>query len=564
MVKRLKFLVILVAVALFGIMSVNAKAAKIWGVCHTGTVPEVLSPVTSANPNFYYKVAYEVYSNTAGASSRVSDVIIQRETSVLHKADSINLILDGAKFTPDQSVYYALLVDDNASHSISTSLGIMNNLVGNDVTENHYLAAITSTTISQPTANIGLRVVDNETTANHNPYLFLAQVVVDNASANPVTYKVIKIGSAVYVNPNLDASCSNEPNIIINATMPNEKVDNQLFAKIMPLCGPYTVGAGLQKLTAKLNTDADFKFFSSGDAVFDNVTIDTCNGNCASSSCSFCNGNCAGGGDNNNKCNDWIVGYEYVCPATVNVSFTLTSQVEEPGIKTISYGPIDVAATQVACTTTDHKTWNCSAKNIPLQAATDGCLEIKVDGTTSLVPTTWTISDVTATVPGAATICPLNIVDGTAGAWYGGLEAIVPFLKSGNGYETYMKLYNRYSKDADVYAATFDKSGAMLVALTKIGTIPSAGYKQWTAAEIGNDLGLTAAQMANGFPVKLVIRVPDGKGCISGTSVDNSEHLCYHNTNDPYVEGIVVSVTPNGQRSIPLEFKYFKNGAYNQ
>ena len=66
-----------------------------------------------------------------------------------------------------------------------------------------------------------------------------------------------------------------------------------------------------------------------------------------------------------------------------------------------------------------------------------------------------------------------------------------------------------------------------------------------------------------------MIMVPSQKGCQNASgSVDFTGNFtateCYNNANDPYVEGIVVSVTPQGQRSIPLEFKFFKNGSYVQ
>jgi hypothetical protein len=46
-----------------------------------------------------------------------------------------------------------------------------------------------------------------------------------------------------------------------------------------------------------------------------------------------------------------------------------------------------------------------------------------------------------------------------------------------------------------------------------------------------------------------------GEGTING-------NITNVNPYDPYVEGIVVSAYPGGQRTIPLKFKTFKQGMY--
>lgn len=585
--RWLKSVVVLATVMLFSVISTfGARAAHIYGVCDSSNAPYPF--LNDGSGTFYYSVAKEVYSNSAGASSKISKVIVQRSMA-LSDNDSINLVLTNAEFNPDNTVYYALLVDNNTADAdnVTAQLNAIEALVGQDVTSSDYLAAITSSTVSSPTANLAL-MVDNQTLTSDtaNKFMFLAQVVVDNASAG--TYKVIHVGSAVYVAPGLNPTCTTNPEILISVTMPNESKSNDVFAKILPKCGPYAVGYGLEKLTAELNTDENFRQFKGGDAVIDTLTIQTCSKNTCgtSSTCEACNGNCAtttsGGGSVSGGCVDWIVGYGDICPTTADVSFTLTSSTAEPAV-TVSYGNDNT--TLVKCSTTDHKTWTCSAQNVTIDNATgnakiDGCLEIKANGSDKMLPTTWSISDINVTVyrdGNEMDVCTVKKFSGVAGSWYGGLEAIIPFLKYGNGYNTFVKLFNRNSLSADVYAVTFgvdnlsravttssatDTSAPQLVALKLIGTIPANGSKVFTAEEIGEALGLTADQMAWGFPVKLMIMAPSSKGCLN----INDTTGCYNNTNDPYIEGIVISTYNNGtaQRSIPLEFKYFKNGAYNQ
>ena len=380
----------------------------------------------------------------------------------------------------------------------------------------------------------------------------------------------------------MNATCSNYPEVDVHFTAPNDTASNKTFAIIEPKCGTINVGSDLLALGAELNTDTDFTTFLGGSHVVDTTNIETCELGCGTSSCSACNGSCptSGGNTTAGPCPTWIVGNNLNCDAiTGSVSFTLKSVAPENGI-TVSYG--STIGTEATCTANaDNTEWTCSATGVSI-ATNSGCLHIKVDGTTSLNPTAWTISNLTVTPnlsSGVNRIC-LATSEGDAGSWYGGLEAIVPFVKSGNGYETYIKLFNRYDKDAKVFAASFKNggSGSVMIALTQVGTIPAGGELQLTGADLAKDLNLTDDQIAYGVPIKFMIMVPSQKGCqnVSGTvngNIDNSTWTvdatangtaCYNNANDPYVEGIVVSVTPQGQRSIPLEFKYFKNGSYVQ
>jgi hypothetical protein len=173
------------------------------------------------------------------------------------------------------------------------------------------------------------------------------------------------------------------------------------------------------------------------------------------------------------------------------------------------------------------------------------------------------------------------------GVWYGGLEAFVPFVKGteDRSYETYIKLFNRYNKDAKVYVSTFaDVLGGtatpIMIATGQITgkeVIPAGDVLQIDDQDVGAFLtaqGVTW-DMSKGIPVKFSIRVPSQIGTTTSTSSFygyfygygggyDSSVTTHQNPNDPFVEGIVVSVIPGGgQRTIPLKFKNFKNGEYS-
>ena len=566
-------------VAAFGFSSVGvqqAKASNLYGVCSANTAK--YWELKGGKGTFYYGIAYEIYDQQAGASSIHARLAVRIDHE-LYKGDTLNLWLNNAKFNQDQTVYYALVVDNESTNAVNaptpatvaTDLQSIPSLKVNAYTAassglGYRIAAITSSTISTPTDSLGLKV-DNATGLNKNKFLYLVQVTKPDPNVDNYTF--VSLGSGINVASGLDAACGNHPEIDIHFTAPNDSASNKVFAIIEPKCGPFTIGKDLRNLGAELDTDNDFKYFLGGPAVVDKTDIDTCGTACATSSCDGCDSGCGNGnGNEGGSCGPtWIVGNDLVCDEIEGtISFTLKSVAPEDGV-TVQYQ-------SNKCTPNgDNTQWTCTANGVTL--ANGGCIKINIDGKTSLTPTAWTISNLTVTPGLTGTnvkhVC-VNTSEGDAGSWYGGLEAIVPFVKSGNGYETYIKLFNRYDKDAKVFAASFKNggSGSVMIALTQVGTIPAGGELQLTGADLAKDLNLTDDQIAYGVPVKFMIMVPSQKGCqnVSG-KIDNAtwtitQTACYNNANDPYVEGIVVSVTPQGQRSIPLEFKYFKNGSYVQ
>ncbi|MCX8042399.1 MAG: hypothetical protein N3A56_07945, partial [Thermodesulfobacteriaceae bacterium] len=199
-------------------------------------------------------------------------------------------------------------------------------------------------------------------------------------------------------------------------------------------------------------------------------------------------------------------------------------------------------------------------------------------------PTIWSISNVAITGfcptdPKVKILC-CDIAQGEVGSWWGGLEAIVPFVKKSpdGSYNTYLKFISRYSNPVKVYAKPFkDATEPMIIATQYVGEIPpNGGVLELNADTLGSTFGLTSTELDKGMAFKFLLRVPSQVGCISGSgtiSFEVSEYYegigdyrgsyCFHNPNDPYVEGIVVSASPAGQRTVPLKFKFWKSGAYN-
>jgi hypothetical protein len=206
-------------------------------------------------------------------------------------------------------------------------------------------------------------------------------------------------------------------------------------------------------------------------------------------------------------------------------------------------------------------------------------LWLEVDGIGSNEPTNWSLADVSiqVTTAGLKDLC-ITVPTQSIGVWYGGLEAFVPFVKGSTdgSYDTYIILYNRYDNDAKVYVSTFkDTVGTpIMVATGQLAgkeLIPSDGRLVVTAGDI---LSFLAGQgitwdPALGVPVKFNIRVPSQVGTTTTTGsfvVGEGNTFTGDTVNvnpyDPFVEGIVVSAYPGGQRTIPLKFKTFKQGMY--
>jgi hypothetical protein len=228
-----------------------------------------------------------------------------------------------------------------------------------------------------------------------------------------------------------------------------------------------------------------------------------------------------------------------------DIKFALSSLNPEPGVQSITIE-------RSACTTADNSTWNCE---IPNTAGGDYNITINLNGNATNNPTEWFLGNLTVTSSTFNPLCYVpSITQQSIGVWWGGVEAIVPFVKSdpNSGAQTYIVLYNRRDKDADVYAtALLKNSDKLVMPKTKIGTIPAQGSIRFTADDLKRLLPeLTDYDMVKGVPIKFLVYVPSA--------------LIFEERIDPYVEGIVVSVYGNAQRSVPLKFRIYRHGAYTE
>jgi hypothetical protein len=233
---------------------------------------------------------------------------------------------------------------------------------------------------------------------------------------------------------------------------------------------------------------------------------------------------------------NWIV---WSSGQIFNVNFTLSSLNSEPGVKDITY-----------CSKVNDSTWNCALSNV---SGGNFPINLTLDGTTKNNFTEWSLSNYTVASPTNISICPTPSFTQSIGKWWGGVEAIVPFVKSdrANGAQTYIVLYNRRNVPADVYAtALLKNSDKLVVPKTKVATIPAQGTIKLTADDLKNSLSdeLGDYDMSKGVPIKFLVYVP---------SVPNTGA-------DPYVEGIVVSVYGNTQRTVPLKFRQGRHGDYTE
>jgi len=232
--------------------------------------------------------------------------------------------------------------------------------------------------------------------------------------------------------------------------------------------------------------------------------------------------------------------------AIFDIKFALSSLNPEPGVKSITIDGVN-------CTTADNSTWNCESPNIS-GSNNSYNITLTLDENTTNNPTEWFLQNLTITSTTLSSLCNVSTyAKQSIGVWWGGVEAIVPFVKSdpNSGAQTYIVLYNRRDKDADVYAtALLKNSGTLVVPKTKIGTIPAQGSIRFTADDLKRLLPeLSDYDMSKGVPIKFLVYVPSAyreKGI------------------DPYVEGIVVSVYGNAQRSVPLKFRQARHGDYNE
>ena len=486
---------------------------------------------TGSSTGESYRIAYEIYSESAGVSTVASrGVITIALTQPLFIGETANLVIAppvNADFNSAGANYKWALrrVSDLVLIGITPSAGLI-------------------------TANLPFSIVAAAIAGDS-----LAVIQWDDANDNNLIdgTKAVVLGAGIYVRPGLSATCDSNPIIKIDFTTPHETTPQAAnFAYITAQFSG--TGPASDTLTAELNTDFDFKQFILGSGAYVTSTTTILNSNIISVI-------------NNGTGAMWIA-YADVSPEG-NITFNVNSVIGELATSMSLDG--------TTCVPNAAKTvFTCTKTAVTLPAAHS--LSLLVNGTTSNEPTNWSLSDfaVTVTTAGLKNLCvalqPLSI-----GVWHGGLEAFVPFVKGGGGYETYIILYNRYFNDAKIFVSTFKDSGSnpIMISTSQIigkEVIPAGGKLVITDTDILDFLTANGYSWnpADGIPVKFSIRVPSQTGITStsgiitsGTPYTYSGTQIHQNPRDPFVEGIVVSTFPTGQRSIPLKFKTFKNGEYS-
>jgi hypothetical protein len=545
--KVKKFFITGGAIVTLGILGLAAesKAVKIFG--NNGTKD---FPLAKCDGVCTYLAAYEYYGNKEGviAGEDNLNTIVKFQLGVEYSDSTlVSIKLTGAKF----------LAPGNWTDATQYCL----------VGANNAIIAVQNGPHTFPTDTLYLKFTQS---ASKDTKLTLA--LCDGEVGQPGGTFIDDM-TKVQLDPNLGASCYKDAVVKIKWNYPNDCCE----ADFIKITAKSVIDSQPLNLTAELDTDNDFKTF------IGNYTIRNacCTPGTAGCSCGVA-GECFGKSERTpSVCEKWWVLGDSFDPSNMNVakiSFDLVSLYEEKGIKEIRF-----TDNKTKCTTTDYKTWHCESDCIPcpLCSTDTNNLIVEVNGNTELNPTLWTVAN-----PKVTDICPIdprvkdvccNLLAGPAGAWYGGLEAIIPFVKNAPGYYTTIKLVNRYNKDAKVFFAVFSEASnnPMLLAVKQIPgkeSIPAGGGLMITGADLASLF--PSANWDFGQAVKLLIRVPSQAGCMSfsGTNPynDATEQYevhgtnCYNNPNDPFVEGYVVYDAPQGTRTVPLKFKSFKNGQYAQ
>ena len=537
-----KFLILFTVLILTGFLVCQAQAGQILKATSGPLTPFSTYPSTASS----YKTALEIYNPAITATSSTTGIV------ALNFAPTE---VSGGSIIAPHTVTFRF-TDGDASFAVAGPGYVW--ILTNDPTlalptANIYAAstvgAVGSTlTLSSGNVNCTANASTNCNIPSATP-LYLVQAswtdtVADGLVGIGDTFGAIRNVSANLINKSAD--CNTRPvwplSASISGTNGNIQFPVVSFTYVTPQITITNPASG--SLNAELNSDTDFKTFvlGSGDNVTSNTTIYD---NLATNLGFYFVTNLQAAETWN-----WIA---WAAGPTCSLTFDLQSVNAEPGVSSITFN-------ENLCTeTTQDKVWRCSSGAFSPTPTTDLDLVLNVDGTTINNPTIWSVNNLTATG-----IRCYNSNPRTVGVWYGGVEALVPFVKSDPavGAQTYVVFYNRRDVDVPVYAkALINDASPILISLNPIATIPANSKIQFTADQLKTLLPeLASYDMSKGIPIKFMFRIPSQSliNNISGGTLTNV------NPYDPYIEGIVVSVYGSQHRSVPLKFKFFKQGSYNE
>ena len=555
-----KFLILFTVLILTGFLVCQAQAGQILKATSGPLTPFSTYPSTASS----YKTALEIYNPAITATSSTTGIV------ALNFAPTE---VSGVSVIAPHTVTFRF-TDGDASFAVAGPgyVWVLTNNptlgAGTNIYAASTVGAVGSTlTLSSGNVNCTANASTNCNIPSATP-LYLVQAswtdtVADGLVGIGDTFGAIRNVSANLINKSAD--CNTRPvwplSASISGTNGNIQFPVVSFTYVTPQITITNPASG--SLNAELNSDTDFATFvlGSGDNVTDKKII---NDNPKTTSGFYFVTNLQAA-----EIWNWIA---WVAGPTCSLTFDLQSVNAEPGVSSITFN-------ENLCTeTTQDKVWRCSSGAFTPTPTTDLDLVLNVDGTTINNPTIWSVNNLTATG-----IRCYNSNPRTVGVWYGGVEALVPFVKSDPavGAQTYVVFYNRRDVDVPVYAkALINDASPILISLNPIATIPANSKIQFTADQLKTLLPeLASYDMSKGIPIKFMFRIPSQSltNSISGTAVPNaagtigtdnkiniSGTLTNVNPYDPYIEGIVVSVYGSEHRSVPLKFKFFKQGSYNE
>jgi hypothetical protein len=557
-----KFLILFTVLILTGFLVCQAQAGQILKATSGPLTPFSTYPSTASS----YKTALEIYNPAITATSSTTGIV------ALNFAPTE---VSGGSIIAPHTVTFRF-TDGDASFAVAGPGYVW--ILTNDPTlalptANIYAASTVGAVGSTLTLSSGNVNCTANASGNCNipsaTNLYLVQVSwTDNTADGLVGMNDTPFGPIGNVSANLinkSADCNTRPvwplSASISGTNGNIQFPVVSFTYVTPQIA-VTTNPASGSLNAELNSDTDFKTFVSGSG--DNVTGNTTIYDNLATNLGFYVVTNLQAAETWN----WIA---WAAGPTCSLTFDLQSVNAEPGVSSITFNG------NLCTETTQDKVWRCSSGAFSPTPTTDLDLVLNVDGTTINNPTIWSVNNLTATG-----IRCYNSNPRTVGVWYGGVEALVPFVKSDPavGAQTYVVFYNRRDVDVPVYAkALINDASQILISTNPIATIPANSKIQFTADQLKTLLPeLASYDMSKGIPIKFMFRIPSQSltntnnisltgnvdlltGDVTATATGTLTNV---NPYDPYIEGIVVSVYGSEHRSVPLKFKFFKQGSYNE
>jgi hypothetical protein len=547
----------------------------------------VISDTVGIVGNTYVEryIALEAYSNTVGINADKVPFFVKTSADNL-TGGAINLQVVNGQVNEGAGQLFlattaATLLDGGACAAGPTSVAYVPGtqyLVGESAAQG-VVTPVTITIYDQNTFcvrnNLGTTTVPGSRIIIPSGSVFTTAhgTVTNTAPQLAVTTSINSINLSV--NAGLGPDCTTSPEVKLAYVTTAERTDQIPVLKIIPqiVAGPTSSAA----FTASLDSDASFQTFlpQANIALPANRVLASGLGVAVPPATSFVSViDQQTQGIYNPATNTFgapaMFNSFIATTAPTALTFAISSAATEPGV-TASYNGVNMPVTATPATPSTPaipaSVWTATNADTLANITNLGsrALFIANNGVASMNPTVFNLSAFTLSVNGVATCVAYNAP--LLGTWTGGLEAYVPFVKedAANNYHTFIKLANRYSKDAVLFVAAMSGSNAsaanvvtstkqLTTGATDLTKVPAKGQITISGADFVANNVITAAEGVSGAAVKLLLRVP--------TQLDPTSAAIA----DPYISGVVVSTfvaggNVTGQRSINLLFKANRNGA---